>query len=696
MSYIPNPRAAMLVGVLLSLALLGPPVMAAGSEGYHRFTAVEEALRDAAATHPNLVELIAIGTSAGGRTLHVARVAGAGDSDPDTRPGIFVGANIAGFHNPGTEAALHLLDTLLTSDEVAALLASHTFYIAPALHPDAHDGFFATPRQRRSGNGQSLDHDRDGLVGEDGGDDLDGDGRITRLRILDPAGGWLPHPDDPRLMVKADAAKAWIGAYRMEDEGRDNDGDGTYNEDPNEGITPDRNFPHAFPFPAPEAGPWSSAAPETRAVLDFLLGRRNIALAVVYGPANNLLALPQSLGGGGGDLGTQRFKLPAQAAEFLGFDPEQEYTIDEVWEVAKEQPFVRSNNITKDQLAQFLGAGPATKLEDDDLARLEKLAEPYEERLKAAGLDPGRPASNYRAGGLTPWLYYQYGVLALELDVWGIPTAKDEKGEEDAADEQPLTVDRLEGMSSDEFLALDEDAIAAFLQEVGAPPHITAAMVIGRVESGQATPKQMAGMVRQMQSGGGGGKGGEDDQANKRQRDVLAWLAANHPEAMAPWTAVTLADGTQAEVGGLDPFAEVAPPHELLAPALEVHTATVLDLAGQLPRLEIASLRAQPLGAGVYRVEAVAANRGAFDSHTAMAARARSHLPVRLALETGDGVTLVTGRRAVTSERLEGRTGTLEASWLVHAAPGATIAVTLHSDNAGRDRQTVTAKGGSR
>ena len=74
---------------------------------------------------------------------------------------------------------------------------------------------------------------------------------------------------------------------------------------------------------------------------------------------------------------------------------------------------MRQNNITKEQLQQFLGAGPATKVDPGDQAYLDKLAEAYKERLKKAGLAADRPGAQYGKGGFTPWLYYQYGAMAL-------------------------------------------------------------------------------------------------------------------------------------------------------------------------------------------------------------------------------------------------------------------------------------------
>ena len=687
-------RAAAALGLL---ALAGPAGAAVSYQDYHPFAAVERQLQAWSREHPQEVKLLTIGKSSGGRPLYVARVAAPGGTDPDSRPAVFVGANLAGYHNAGTEAALDLLQTLVSApaapagSPAAKLLSSYTFYVAPALNPDAHDTLFGRLRARRGGDALKVDHDVDGLAGEDPPDDLNGDGVITRMRIPDPAGGWLADGTDPRVLVKADAMEQRAGAYRVVSEGRDDDGDGEYNEDDTDGVWPDRNFPHAFPYSTREAGPWSSYAPETKALMDFLLGRRNVALAVVYGPANNLLAAPQSLGGGG-DLGTQKFKLPPQAAKAIGFDPEQEYTIDEVWAVAQNLPFVRQNNITKEQLQQVLGAGPATKVDPDDQAYLDKFAEGYKERLKKAGLSADRPGEQYGRGGFTPWLYYQYGAMALELDVWGVP-----KAEKKAEGKDALTLDKVAGMSADEFMALGEEKIDAFLKENKVPAQFNAKMVLGAMKGGQITPKAMVDRIKQMGGGGAGASagGGKASEAGAREREVLAWAEANAPGAFTPWTAVTLPDGTRAEVGGLDPFLALNPPAAVLKPALAAHTETVLDLASKLPRVEILSLGVTDLGSGIYRVKAVAGNRGYLATHTKQAARARAHLPVRLTLQTGKGVEMVTGYPAVTSDRLEGTTGTFTGEWLVRAQPGARIVVDLASDNAGRDQKTTTVGKGA-
>jgi hypothetical protein len=375
----------------------------------------------------------------------------------------------------------------------------------------------------------------------------------------------------------------------------------------------------------------------------------------------------------------------------IGLDPDQEYTLDEIWELIKDHPMVSQMNVTKDQIAQFMGAGAATKPNDDDLKYIQKLSESYKERLDEAGLDNKRQAKQSARGGLAPWLYYQYGAMAIELDVWGIPKAK--KPDAKSAGEA-LTLDRMAEMSSEDFLALKDETIDAFLKGIGAPPQMTAAGLKQRIESGQVTPAQMAQMARRM--GGGGGSGSAAAKEEGSANDVMAFVDEHAPEAFVPWTAVTLSDGSSVEVGGVDPFIEIAPPYNLLEPALEVHTETIMDMASNLAQVQIVEQKVESLGSGIYRVTAVAANRGFFPTHTKLAQRAKSHLPIRLEISLGEGVELVTGPRWVTSEGLDGETGTLEGVWLVRVSgKNRQITVEVFSDNAGHDRETISIEAGS-
>jgi hypothetical protein len=642
-----------------ALALCGAIALgsaALAQDGIADCAQVQARLQGWAKAHDH-ARLITYGQSAGERPLLALEVTAPGPLEPGSRPAVFVGANMAGPHAVGTQAALHLLETLLDgkNPRARALLAQVTFYVVPVLNPDAHEALFASVRWRRHGNGLALDRDRDGQAGEDGPDDLDGDGRITRMRIPDPRGPYVADRKDPRLMVLANPMLGQRGTHRVVLEGADDDGDGVFNEDGDQGIFPDRNFAHAFPYPAPEAGPWASAAPESRAIMDFLLARRNVALAIVYGPANLLLELPKGFEGQAPWGDDQPLEVPGWLAPRLGLPPGKRYTLDQLWAAAK-----------------------ATSPASADVDLLKELASRYAERLEAAGQEPKRAGRTTRPGGFAPWLYYHYGAFTLELDVWGVPKL------DAAPPEGALTLGKLEAMSAEEFLALPEQKLADMLQRLGAPKRVSAASVRERVEGGLPVKKAIA-MLKRFADAQTGGK----DADAQRGRDLLAYLSAKAPERIAPWTAVTLPNGTAVEVGGVDPFADILPPEAELAPALNAHTETVLDVTERLARVALLELEATELGEGLWRLDVVAGNTGFLPTHTRMAVRARSHLPVRLELAPGEGVSLVSGQRWRSAERLEGSAGTLQATWLLRGARGARAEVTLTTQTAGRERRTL-------
>ncbi len=105
------------------------------------------------------------------------------------------------------------------------------FYIIPKINPDGSDEYLRDPRQPADPNLMKFDDDEDGLKDEDGADDLNGDGIISRMRIRDEKGPLKTSPDDPRLMVERSIDEK--GEWRIiGPEGLDNDEDGDINEDP--------------------------------------------------------------------------------------------------------------------------------------------------------------------------------------------------------------------------------------------------------------------------------------------------------------------------------------------------------------------------------------------------------------------------------------------------------------------------------
>ncbi|MCX6611758.1 MAG: hypothetical protein NTW74_13010 [Acidobacteria bacterium] len=462
-------------------------------------------------------------------------------------------------------------------------------------------------------------------------------------------------------MRRADPLKGEKGKFKLMAEGIDDDKDGLYNEDPAGGYRPDRNFAHAWNEADPESGPWPSAQPESRAIMDFLVKHRNVAMAVVFGPANNLLEMPRGSAGRSGDIGSMKVTVPRNIANFTGLEANKEYTVDEVYEVLKDSPVARAQGgLTKEAVVQLLGGGPA------------------------------RSGGQSAPGGLQNWLYYQYSTMAIELDVWGIPKKAAAKAPAGAAGDA-LTLDKFEKMSAAEVAALDDEKLGAFLKNINAPAMASAAMIKQGVASGRMTPAQMAGMIRSQGGGGaarpaaaaaGGGPTTPDE-------DTIAFIDASAKDGIVAWTPVTLPDGTKAEVGGVDPFLAVAPNESELKKAADVHADALIFMAGKLAEVAIADVQVKALGSGVYEVSATAANNGFLPTATRLQVRTRSYLPARLTITLPSGASLVQGNNRSSNERITGSGGTTKATWMVNAAPGSRITVSILTQNAGEDRREV-------
>ena len=266
------------------------------------------------------VEVVEIGRSGGGRPISMVRVAGR--EREAARPALLVVAGARGPHTLGTGIALALVDSLLAGyardSALTALLDRADVLVVPRLGPDAVEALRRRPRGDVVRNDTPRDDDRDGAVDEDGPDDLDGNGLLTMMRIADPAGDWVEDPDDPGLLRPADPARGDRRAWKLMTEGRDDDGDGAWNEDPRGGTDPSANFPRGYGWFLETAGDYPLGAPEARALAELVAERDAIAAVVVYGPQDNL-ASPWTVkpgsgrGASAGDGRGRRIREPLDA-----------------------------------------------------------------------------------------------------------------------------------------------------------------------------------------------------------------------------------------------------------------------------------------------------------------------------------------------------------------------------------------------
>lgn len=281
-----TPAAAQFPGALEGLGTPPNPKVPVSWDRWFDHQTIGEIGRRLAAAYPNRVKFGSIGKSFEGRDIWVITVSDFTKGDADKKPAYYIDGNIHSNEIQGAEFALYTAWYLAEQGgrvaRVDSLLADRTFYIVPTINPDAREHYLKkgnTASSPRTGLAP-RDNDGDGKIDEDGADDLNGDGHITQMRRRNPLGNLVSHPDYPHLMVpKAPGQK---GEWEMlGQEGIDNDGDGSVNEDGEGGYDPNRNWPWRWAAQNVQGGAdwYPTSLPETKAVIDFVLKHPNIASA---------------------------------------------------------------------------------------------------------------------------------------------------------------------------------------------------------------------------------------------------------------------------------------------------------------------------------------------------------------------------------------------------------------------------------
>lgn len=263
---------------------------------YHDYQQSTEILQQLAKEYPDFARLESLGKSYGGREMWVMTISDFKQGRELEKPAFWIDGGIHANEIQSVEVVLYtawyLLEMQAESDLIARLLDQRVFYLMPMMSPDSRDAHFYRPNTThspRSGQ-RPVDDDRDGLVDEDGPDDLDGDGNITQMRIADKNGRYRVHPDYPNLLVATKEREQ--GEYTLlGSEGIDNDGDGEVNEDGDGYYDPNRNWPW---FWQPEyiqggAHNYPLSIAEDRMVADFIIAHPNIAAGQSYHNAGGMI-----------------------------------------------------------------------------------------------------------------------------------------------------------------------------------------------------------------------------------------------------------------------------------------------------------------------------------------------------------------------------------------------------------------------
>ena len=270
------------------------PILPEIAPAYRSMGEMAGLLAQLATVAPDAAETFELGRTHDGRPVHGIQLGRPGAPPLAERPTVFLFGGLDGRSLAGGEAVLQIVrELLLRADELPPEVA---FVAVPWVSGQALSWLAeksATAPSRDGRNGRPLDDDRDGRTDEDGPDDLDGDGLILDMLIEDPAGPWA-RGGDGRFLVPAGPGDGT--RYLWTREGRDDDGDGRFNEDPLGGVVLDRNFPvhRTGPWDDPRVGKVPMSEPLTRAVAELVLARRAAVVALVQGN-HGCLATPGGL-----------------------------------------------------------------------------------------------------------------------------------------------------------------------------------------------------------------------------------------------------------------------------------------------------------------------------------------------------------------------------------------------------------------
>lgn len=264
-------------------------VAADGSVDWNRYYTADETyavMARWAEMFPDLTELYSIGQSYLGAELWVMEVTNESTGPASEKPALYLDGGLHSRELTSSSVAFYALGKLLLEygddPQITALLDSRAFYVRPKFNPDGSDLALLEDQSLRS-TVHPVDNDGDGVVDDDPPQDLNGDGRITQIRIPDPDGPFTVDPNDSRIMVRRQAGDAGP-FYRTQSEGIDDDGDGRFNEDGIGGLDMNRNFPRNWELEHIQggAGEFPLSEPETYATVKFLTDNRNIT-SVVHG-----------------------------------------------------------------------------------------------------------------------------------------------------------------------------------------------------------------------------------------------------------------------------------------------------------------------------------------------------------------------------------------------------------------------------
>lgn len=264
---------------------------------YHTYAEIVDLLNSWHAAFPGLTKAYSVGRTHEGREMWLMEITNSATGPAADKPGYYIDANFHAGEVTGSAVALYTIHYLLENysecENVTNLLDTKVFYILPRVSIDGSEMYLNSPYILRSSTRiWPFEDDQDGLHAED----VNGDGLITQMRLRDESGDWKVSEKDPRLMVQRGPDDMGGTYYRVYTEGMIKNFDGVEVKTvrPRWGLDINRNSPAHWDIDSRQhgSGPYPFSEPETKAVGDFIISRRNIAGAMSYHTAGGVHLRP--------------------------------------------------------------------------------------------------------------------------------------------------------------------------------------------------------------------------------------------------------------------------------------------------------------------------------------------------------------------------------------------------------------------
>jgi len=151
-------------------------------------------------------------------------------------------------------------------------------------------------------------------------------------------------------------------------------------------------------------------------------------------------------------------------------------------------------------------------------------------------------------------------------------------------------------------------------------------------------------------------------------KGFVAWKEADHPKL------------GKVEIGGTVPYADLLPLPQQIDSLLNVQVPWIFELVKQIPVLEVEEIKTEPLGAGIYQVDAWVRNTKQFSFPMAIGQRTKVPPPAIVTL-TGKGITFLSGKERTPFESLNGY-DKRKLSWVVKSEDPVEILIKVDPVNA--------------